>query len=101
MLIAQLSDLHVGGGRYREELLRTAISEINALQPDLVVVAGDLTDDGYPDQYPVVKEEVAAIECPHVVVVPVHGSRPLPRGTLAKIIRIAGIGKRAFFAAIR
>ena len=70
MLIAQLSDLHVGGGRYSEELLRTAISEINALQPDLVVVAGDLTDDGYPDQYPVVKEEVAAIECPHVVVVP-------------------------------
>src|SRR5438034_11425831 len=51
-LIAQLSDIHVGGGRYREQLLRTAIREVNAAEPDLVVVAGDLTDDGYPDQYP-------------------------------------------------
>ena len=30
MLIAQLSDVHVGGARYRPELLRTAIAEINA-----------------------------------------------------------------------
>ena len=70
MLIAQLSDVHVGGGRYREELLRTAIAEINDAGPDLVVVAGDLTDDGYPDQYPVAKEELAAIACPEVVLVP-------------------------------
>jgi predicted RNA binding protein YcfA (HicA-like mRNA interferase family) len=38
---------------------------------------------------------------PHVVVVPVHGSRPLPRGTLASIIRIAGVSKRQFFAALK
>jgi 3',5'-cyclic AMP phosphodiesterase CpdA len=48
MLIAQLSDLHVGGARYREELLHTAIEEINGAQPDRVVVAGDITDEGYP-----------------------------------------------------
>src|ERR671931_254389 len=70
MLIAQLSDVHVGGSRYREELLRTAIAEINAADPDLVVVAGDLTDDGYPDQYPVAVEELAAIACKRVVRVP-------------------------------
>jgi 3',5'-cyclic AMP phosphodiesterase CpdA len=52
VLIGQISDVHVGGGRSRQELLRTAIDEINAAEPDLVVVAGDLTDDGYPDQYP-------------------------------------------------
>ena len=70
MLIAQLSDLHVGGSRYREELLRTAIDEINAAKPDLVVVAGDLTDDGYPEQYPDVREKVSRIECENVVRVP-------------------------------
>jgi hypothetical protein len=59
MLIAQLSDVHVGGGRYREELLRAAIEEINAAAPDLVVAAGDLTDEGYPDQYPLAKEELS------------------------------------------
>src|ERR671929_29249 len=70
MLIAQLSDVHVGGGRYREELLRTAIAEINAAEPDLVVVAGDLTDDGYPDQYPVAKQELEALACDQIVRVP-------------------------------
>jgi Icc protein len=70
VLIAQLSDVHVGGGRYREKLLRTAIEEINAAKPDLVLVAGDLTDEGYPDQYPVAKKELSALSCPQVVLVP-------------------------------
>ncbi len=70
MLIAQLSDIHVGGGRYRESLLRTAIDEVNAAEPDLVVVAGDLTDDGYSDQYPLVQRELAALACREVVRVP-------------------------------
>jgi 3',5'-cyclic AMP phosphodiesterase CpdA len=70
VLIAQLSDVHVGGGRYREKLLRTAIEEINAAEPNLVLVAGDLTDEGYPDQYPVAKKELSALSCPQVVLVP-------------------------------
>lgn len=70
MLIAQLSDVHVGGSRYREDLLRTAIEEINAAGPDLVVVAGDLTDDGFPDQYPLAHEELSALACRNVVRVP-------------------------------
>src|SRR5919197_5717077 len=70
MLIAQLSDIHVGGGRYQEELLRTAIAEVNASRPDLVVVAGDITDDGYPDQYPLAQQLLGTIECDHVVLVP-------------------------------
>ena len=70
MLIAQLSDVHVGGGRYHDDLLRNAIAEINDAGPDLVVVAGDLTDDGYGDQYPAAKEELAALACEHVVYVP-------------------------------
>jgi 3',5'-cyclic-AMP phosphodiesterase len=70
VLIAQLSDVHVGGARYSHELLETAIEEINAAEPDVVVVAGDLTDDGYPDQYPLAKQELEAIECKHVILVP-------------------------------
>jgi 3',5'-cyclic-AMP phosphodiesterase len=70
VLIAQLSDVHVGGGRYREDVLRTAIGEINAAEPDVVVIAGDLTDEGYPDEYPIAKEELSALSCPQVVRVP-------------------------------
>jgi 3',5'-cyclic AMP phosphodiesterase CpdA len=70
VLIAQLSDVHVGGGRYRQELLHAAITEINAATPDLVVIAGDVTDEGYPDQYPLAKEELSALACPQIVRVP-------------------------------
>jgi 3',5'-cyclic-AMP phosphodiesterase len=70
VLIAQLSDVHVGAARFREELLHTAIDEINAAEPDLVVIAGDITDDGYPDQYPLAEQELAAIDAPHIVRVP-------------------------------
>jgi Icc protein len=70
MLIAQLSDVHVGGARYREDLLHTAIAEINAAEPELVVIAGDLTDDGYPDQYPLAANELAALAAPQIVRVP-------------------------------
>ena len=42
-----MSDLHVGEGLFRPELLTAAIAETNELAPDLVVVAGDLTMDGY------------------------------------------------------
>jgi 3',5'-cyclic-AMP phosphodiesterase len=70
VLIAQLSDVHVGGSRFREELLRTAIQEINEAAPDLVIIAGDLTDDGYPDQYPLALEELSALACSQIVRVP-------------------------------
>jgi Icc protein len=70
VLIAQLSDVHVCGARYREDLLRAAIAEINEAEPDLVVVAGDLTEQGYPDQYPIAKEELNALTCEHRVLVP-------------------------------
>ena len=70
MLIAQLSDIHTGGARYPERALQAAIGEINELGPDLVVVAGDVTDEGYPDQFAEAKQRLEEFECPRLVVVP-------------------------------
>lgn len=38
---------------------------------------------------------------PYTVVVPVHGSQALPKGTLRSIIRIARLTRKQFFDAIR
>lgn len=35
------------------------------------------------------------------VPIPVHGSKPLPKGTLASIIRMAGITREEFFRNLR
>lgn len=70
MLIGHLSDIHVGGSRYEEDLLRTAVDEVNQESPDVVVVAGDLTGGGYDDEFRGAKEALARIECDRVVIVP-------------------------------
>ena len=47
MKIVQMSDLHVGTALFRADLLSAAVEETNELAPDLVVIAGDLTGEGY------------------------------------------------------
>ena len=55
-----MSDLHVGEGLFRAELLRAAIAETNELGPDLVVVAGDLTMEGYRSEFEACKRSWAS-----------------------------------------
>jgi Icc protein len=75
-VIAQLSDIHCGGDRFDEHLLERVVREINQLRPDLVVVPGDLTGNGYRDEYERARTHLDVLECEHVVVVPGnHDSR--------------------------
>ena len=62
MRIAQLSDIHVLDPRFEERLLDAAIEEINAEDPDLVVVAGDLTAAGYREEFEYARERLDRIE---------------------------------------
>jgi predicted phosphodiesterase len=63
-----MSDLHVGEGLFRADLLRAAIAETNELGPDLVVVAGDLTMEGYRSEFEACKRFLGELACAHVVV---------------------------------
>ena len=63
-----MSDLHVGEGLFRGELLRAAIEETNELRPDLVVVAGDLTMEGYRGEFESCRGFLDELACRHVVV---------------------------------
>ncbi len=50
MRIVQISDLHVGS-QFIESQFRKAAEEINGLRPDVVVVTGDLTNEGIQKEY--------------------------------------------------
>lgn len=50
MLIVQISDLHVGS-QFLQEKFDTLADEINRLNPDVVVVTGDLTNEGLVKEY--------------------------------------------------
>jgi 3',5'-cyclic-AMP phosphodiesterase len=50
-LIAQLSDIHCGSPFFDPELLRHAVEEVRSLAPDVVLIGGDLTTDGYAHEF--------------------------------------------------
>jgi len=50
-VIAQLSDLHCGSPYFDAELLETAVKEVIGLDPDIVVIGGDLTAEGYAGEF--------------------------------------------------
>jgi 3',5'-cyclic AMP phosphodiesterase CpdA len=49
--IAHISDPHVGSPYFVPNLMNRVIVELNELRPDLVVVSGDLTNEGYRQEY--------------------------------------------------
>ncbi|MGH9167631.1 MAG: metallophosphoesterase family protein [Acidimicrobiia bacterium] len=61
-VIAQISDLHVGSIYFDHELLTAAVNEIQELGPDLVVVAGDLTEEGYAAQFQIAREALRPLQ---------------------------------------
>lgn len=84
MLIAQLSDLHVRprGQLYRgvadsNRALSEAIDHLHGLdrRPDLVLLSGDLVDEGHPDEYAMAVELLNALTIPCLVVPGNHDKR--------------------------
>jgi len=51
LLIAQLSDLHCGSPYFDPELLQAAVAETISLEPDAVLIGGDLTQEGYANEF--------------------------------------------------
>ena len=74
--IAQISDIHCGSPHFVPSLLDRAIAEINELAPDVVVVSGDLTADGYREEYELAREYIDRLDCEDPIVIPGnHDSR--------------------------
>lgn len=78
--IAHISDLHCSKTRYgkagfRSEKLDSCIMEINKLNPDVVVVTGDLTMFAFKDEYKLAKKYLSKIKT-HTLIIPGnHDSR--------------------------
>lgn len=84
MLVAQISDLHVrprGLPAYRVSetnvLALRAIAALRALDPapDLVVISGDLTDCGLPEEYALLRQMLARLPMPVLVIPGNHDRR--------------------------
>ena len=84
MIIAHISDFHVdlcvqtrAGTIDTRERLRQAVAHVGALRPapDVVLVTGDLVNDGAPEQYAIVARALAALSMPCYVIPGNHDDR--------------------------
>lgn len=64
-----MSDLHCGKhSEFNPKALKNAIDEINSLNPDIVVITGDLTHNGLVTDYKIAKENLDKIECERKII---------------------------------
>ena len=68
MEIVQLSDIHVGS-QFREDVFETVIKEVNSLQPDSVIITGDLTNEGLKEQYEKCKALISKINVDNIIAI--------------------------------
>ena len=68
MEIVQLSDIHVGS-QFREDVFETVIIEVNSLQPDSVIITGDLTNEGLKEQYEKCKALISKINVDNIIAI--------------------------------
>lgn len=66
MLIVQISDVHCGPMFLRERL-RTAITEINSMRPDIILVTGDLTENGLISEFKLAQKELKKLKADKIV----------------------------------
>ena len=84
MLLAQISDLHVRppgelyyGVADSNAMLDAAIDHVNALdpRPDLLLVTGDLVDEGSDEEYASLRPRLDRCAIPYLVMAGNHDSR--------------------------
>jgi len=85
--IVHLSDMHVGAINFKKELLADAIDKSNELNPDLVIVTGDITENGYYHEFEYAAEFLDLIESPILVVPGNHDSRHIGDESFEELIR--------------
>jgi hypothetical protein len=89
--IAQISDIHIGPILGRE-FARGLVERVNALQPDLIAVTGDLVDGGVAQVGGEV-EPFAALHAPHGVFF-VPGNHDFYSGLDGWLARVEALGMR-------
>lgn len=67
-IIVQISDIHVGEKHFVPSLLTRCIDEVNELNPDMVIITGDLTANGFRMEYDTVKNYLSPIKCKNLLV---------------------------------
>jgi len=68
MKLVQLSDIHVGS-QFQETVFLKVVEEVNKLEPDVIVITGDLTNEGLIKEYEKCKEYVSKLHSKKIITI--------------------------------
>ncbi|MDH5376146.1 MAG: metallophosphoesterase, partial [Candidatus Bathyarchaeota archaeon] len=67
LLLVHMSDIHCGP-RFERDILLQAIDEISDLGPDVIVITGDLTENGLFNEFQEAKRYIQLLKCKHLLI---------------------------------
>ncbi|MCK4637364.1 MAG: metallophosphoesterase, partial [Methanomicrobia archaeon] len=70
MKIVHISDLHLSGHNFVPEWGENVIDVMHSIDPEMLVITGDLTDDGYVHEYEIAKRYIDRIKTKNIIIVP-------------------------------
>lgn len=85
-LIAHISDLHICETDFDEDIFMQAVAEINHLQPDMIILTGDITNGGYYTEFQQATKYLEMFEAPLFAVPGNHDARNLGYQTFEELI---------------
>ncbi|MBR0370354.1 MAG: metallophosphoesterase [Methanobrevibacter sp.] len=85
-IIAHISDLHISDTAFDEEVFMEAVAEINNLKPDMIILTGDLTNDGYYREFQQAVKYLDMFEAPLFAVPGNHDARNLGHQSFEELI---------------
>src|SRR5918993_1016105 len=90
--IAHISDPHVGSAHFVPNMLHRVIEELNELDPDAVICSGDLTTEGYRQEYQAWLSYAERINAPLYTVPGNHDSRNVGYLHFEELIGVRVVG---------
>ena len=69
MIIVQISDLHIGS-QFLEDKFDLLVQEVNELNPDTIVITGDLTNEGLMKEYQECKSLLSKFNTKKIIIMP-------------------------------
>ncbi|MDR2967182.1 MAG: metallophosphoesterase [Methanobacteriaceae archaeon] len=74
-IIAHISDLHINNLIFNEDVYKEIVYQINELNPDMIILTGDITENGYYKDFCKATEYLSMFESPLFAVPGNHDAR--------------------------
>jgi len=68
MILVQLSDIHVGS-QFQESVFDKVVQEVNEINPDCLLITGDLTNEGLIQEYEKCKKLFEKLNCKKIITI--------------------------------